>query len=164
MNSRTGFAFQWRNDERRITSTGAVRLRRTTEKRAERPRLGPPFAAARTPFVAPLRIRHDKRGNPCGRAPFWARYQWREKLMFLKSTVAIAAALGLAAAPVAAAAAPASKLSLAGSARVGADAGDEELAGGSGAIIALILVAGIIAIPVIDAIQNDSNNDRPTSP
>lgn len=83
--------------------------------------------------------------------------------MFLKSTAALAAAIGLVAAPVAAAPS-ASKLSVSSSVRAGSPEGDEALNGGSGAIIAGLLVLGIIAIPVIDAIQDDNNDDLSVSP
>jgi hypothetical protein len=74
--------------------------------------------------------------------------------MHLKSMAAAAAAFGLATAPVAAAP---SSLSVANSARVSASADGEDLASGGGAIVALILVAGIIAIPVITALSDDDD-------
>ena len=46
-----------------------------------------------------------------------------------------------------------------------AAAGDSDLAGGSGGVIALALVAGIVAIGVLAAVNGDDNNgSSPTSP
>ena len=59
--------------------------------------------------------------------------------------------------------APASKLSVV-SARAGAPAGDSRLAGGSGGVIALAILAGIVAIGVLAAVNSDDNNDEAVSP
>ncbi len=84
--------------------------------------------------------------------------------MFLKSTAALVAAIGLVAAPVAAAPS-AAKLSIASAVQSDTDGGSSGgFFGSSGAIIAGLLVLGIIAIPVIDAIQDDNNDDLSVSP
>ncbi|MFD1610508.1 hypothetical protein ACFSCW_01685 [Sphingomonas tabacisoli] len=54
----------------------------------------------------------------------------------------------------------ASKLSVV-SARAGARGGDSRLEGGSGGVIAIALLAGIAAIAVLAAVNND---DSPNSP
>ena len=59
--------------------------------------------------------------------------------------------------------APASKLSVV-SARAGAPAGDSQLAGWSGGVIALAILAGIVAIGVLAAVNGDDGNDSSVSP
>lgn len=82
--------------------------------------------------------------------------------MLKKFTTACVAALGLVSATTAVAAPSASKLSVVSAARAGAEEGDSNLAGGSGAIVAIVLALGIIAIPLIDELSND-NDDSPVS-
>lgn len=82
--------------------------------------------------------------------------------MLKKITTAAVAALSLVSATSSIAATSAAPLSVASSIRAGADEGDSALAGGSGAIIAIALVLGIIAIPLIDELSDD-NNDNPVS-
>lgn len=81
--------------------------------------------------------------------------------MRFKSMTAALAAMALA---TPALAAPAAKLSLSPVTRAGAAEGDERLAGGSGAILAGIIALGIIAIPVVDALIDDDDDDSPVSP
>jgi hypothetical protein len=82
--------------------------------------------------------------------------------MRFKTMTAAVAAMALASPTLAA---PAAKLSLSPSVRAGAAAGDERLAGGgSGAIIAGLLALGIIAIPVVDALIDDDDDEDPVSP
>lgn len=57
----------------------------------------------------------------------------------------------------------AAKLSIA-HARAGAANGDSRLAGGSAGVIALALVAGIVAIGVLAAVNSDDNGSSPVSP
>ena len=85
--------------------------------------------------------------------------------MRLKSLMLSLAAVGMSSAPVAASAAPAANpaasLSLPHSARAGSPtAHSNGLAEGAGGIFAAIIVAGIIAIGVIAA----TNDDSPKSP
>lgn len=78
-------------------------------------------------------------------------------------TSALISASMVAAAPsmaVAQTSAPAAKLSVA-HARAGATEGDSKLEGGAGGIIAIALLAGIVAIGVLAAVNND---DAPNSP
>lgn len=82
--------------------------------------------------------------------------------MIRKVTTAGLAALSLVSATAAVAAPSAARLSVASATRAGADEGDSALAGGSGAILAAVLVAGIIAIPLIDELSND-DDDSPVS-
>jgi hypothetical protein len=83
--------------------------------------------------------------------------------MLKKLATASIAAISLVSATTAVAAPSASRLSVASSVRAGADEGDSRLAGGSGAIIAALLVVGIIAIPLIDELSSD-DDDSPASP
>jgi hypothetical protein len=79
-------------------------------------------------------------------------------------TSALIAGSMVAAAPSAAiaqTAASASKLSVV-QARAGAPAGDSQLAGGSGGVIAIALLAGIVAIGVLAAVNSD-DSDEPVS-
>lgn len=84
--------------------------------------------------------------------------------MRLRNMAAAVAAMGLATAPVAAAPSAASKLSLGNGARTSAAEGDERLGSGGGAVIALILVAGIIAIPLVGELLGNDDDDSPASP
>ena len=83
--------------------------------------------------------------------------------MRLKLLSSMFVSASLIAAPVAAAPSPASKLSIV-NARAGASAGDSELAGGAGGVIALALVAGIAAIVIVGALAGDDDDgDNPVS-
>lgn len=84
---------------------------------------------------------------------------------FLTSAlIATSMAAALPSVAIAQTSASAAKLSIA-HARAGASAGDSDLAGGSGGVIALALVAGIVAIGVLAAVNGDDNNgSSPTSP
>lgn len=79
--------------------------------------------------------------------------------MRLKLFSSLIVSASLVSAPVLArTATPASKLSVV-QARAGAPVRGEGLGEGSGGIIAIALVAGIIAIAVLAAVESDDNND-----
>lgn len=84
------------------------------------------------------------------------------RLKLITSALISASMIGAVPAAAVAQTSSASKLSIA-NVRTGAAAGESRLAGGSGGIIALALVAGIAAIAIVGAIEGD-NNDSPNSP
>lgn len=79
--------------------------------------------------------------------------------MLRKFTTAAVAAISLASASASVAATSASSLSVANAARAGAKEGDSALTGGSGGIIAIALLLGIIAIPLVDELSDDNNDN-----
>jgi len=80
--------------------------------------------------------------------------------MKIRTMIAAAAALMMTAAPAMAAANPAASLSVSKSVRAGtATKGKSKIAGGAG-IFAVILLAGIVAIPVIDAVKDDNSDSN----
>ncbi len=80
--------------------------------------------------------------------------------MRLKLFSTIAAAASLVAAPVMAQATSASKLSVA---RTSAAVNGEDLGEGSGGIVAIALIAGIVAIGVFAAIESGDDDDDSVS-
>ena len=83
--------------------------------------------------------------------------------MRFKFISSIIASASLVATPVMAqSASPAAKLSVAQS-RAGASVDGERLGEGSGGLIAAVLVAGIVAIGVLAAIESGDNDDDPIS-
>lgn len=81
----------------------------------------------------------------------------------MKLLSSIVASASLVAAPVMAqTASPAAKLSVAQS-RAGASVDGERLGEGSGGLIAAVLVAGIIAIGVLAAVESGDDDDDPVS-
>ena len=78
----------------------------------------------------------------------------------MKKLIGSAMALSMIATPVVAAAAPenpAAKLSV-GKARAGTPSAKSNKLGGGG-ILAAVLLAGIVAIPVIDIVRSDDDSD-----
>ncbi|MDE0877863.1 MAG: hypothetical protein OSB00_04235 [Sphingomonas bacterium] len=82
-----------------------------------------------------------------------------------KTVMGAVAALSMATVPAMASAAanPASSLSVSSNARTGATTSNKNQVAGGGAIFALAIVAGIVAIGVIAATKDD-NVSTPTSP
>lgn len=97
------------------------------------------------------------------RAVLSKRLVCREVFVRFKLISSIIASASLVATPVLAqSASPASKLSIAQS-RAGASVDGERLGEGSGGLIAAVLVAGIIAIGVLAAVESGDNDDDPVS-